>query len=69
MLSYKFLEMVMRSFLFLDMYAQITFEPHHEKTKILGSDLVRNKPGCTAMEHGQRLGISDLGIRGIVLSM
>ena len=63
------LEVVMRSFLFLDIYAQITFESHHEKTNILVSDLVRHKPGCTAIEDGQRLGISDLGSRGIVLSM
>ena len=69
MLSHLFLEMVMCSFLFLDIYAQITFEPHHEKTNILVSDLVRHKPGCTAIEDGQRLGISDLGSRGIVLSM
>ena len=61
LLSYLFLEMVMRSFLFLDIYAQITFEPHV-------SDLVRHKPGCTAIEDGQRLIISDLGSRGIVLS-
>ena len=43
----------------LDIYAQITFEPHHEKTNILVSDLVRHKPSCTAVEDGQRLGISD----------
>ena len=59
----------MRSFLFLDLYAEITFEPQHEKTNILVSDLVRHKPGCTAIEDGQRLGISDLGSREIVLSM
>ena len=29
----------------------------------------KHKPGCTAIEDGQRLGISDLGSRGIVLSM
>ena len=33
------------------------------------SDQVRHKPGCTATEDGQRLEISDLGNRGIVLSM
>ena len=65
MLSHLFLGMVMRSFLFLDINAQITFEPHHEKTNILVSDLVRHKPGCIPIE----LGISDLGSRGIVLSM
>ena len=55
--------------IFRNIYAQITFEPHHEKTNILVSDLVRQKPGCTAIEDGQRLGISDLRSRGIVLSM
>ena len=69
MLSHLFLAMVVRSFLFLDIYAQITFEPHHEKTNILVSDLVRHKPGCTAIEDGQSLGSSDLGSRGIVLYM
>ena len=33
------------------------------------SDLVRHKPGCTAKEDGQRFEISDLGSRGIVLSV
>ena len=33
------------------------------------SDQVRHKPGCTATEDGQRLEISDLGSRGIVLSV
>ena len=33
------------------------------------SDQVRHKPGCTATEDGYRLEISDLGSRGIVLSM
>ena len=32
------------------------------------SDLVRHKPGCTAIEDGLRLEISDLDSRGIVLS-
>ena len=40
-----------------------------EKTNILVSDQVRHKPGCTATEDGQRLEISDLESRGIVLSM
>ena len=44
-------------------------EPCHEKTNVLVSDLVLQKPGCTATEDGQRLEISDLGSRGIVLSM
>ena len=33
------------------------------------SDLVRHKPGCTVTDDGWRLEISDLGSRGIVLSM
>ena len=33
------------------------------------SDQVRHKLGCTATEDGSRLEISDLGSRGIVLSM
>ena len=32
-------------------------------------DLVPQKPGCTAIEDGERLEISDLGSRGIVLSV
>ena len=46
-----------------------TFEPRHEKTNVLVSDLVRHKPGCTATEDGKRLEISGLERRGIVLSM
>ena len=45
------------------------FELCHEKTNVLVSDLVRHKPGCTATEDGWRLEISDLGSRGIVLSV
>ena len=45
------------------------FEPRHEKTNVLVSDLVRHKPGCTATEDGKRLENSDLESRGIVLSM
>ena len=33
------------------------------------SYLVRHNPGCTAKEDGQRLEISDLGSRGILLSV
>ena len=33
------------------------------------SDEVRHKPSCTAIEDGYRLEISDLGRRGIVLSV
>ena len=29
-----------------------TFEPCHEKTNVLVSDLVRHKPGCSATEDG-----------------
>ena len=28
------------------------YEPRHEKTNILVSDLIRHKPGCTATEDG-----------------
>ena len=44
-------------------------EPRCEKTGLRGFDKVRHKPGCTATEDGWRLGISDLGSRGIVLSV
>ena len=47
----------------------LTFEPRHEKTKVLVSDLVRHKPGYTVTEDGLRLEISDLERRGIGLSM
>ena len=30
----------------------ITFEPRHEKTNVLVSDLVRHKLGCTATKDG-----------------
>ena len=30
----------------------IRFEPHHERTNILVSDLVRHKPSCSATEDG-----------------
>ena len=37
---------------------------------VLGvSDQVRHKPGCTATEDGEKLEISDIGSRGIVLSV
>ena len=45
------------------------YEPRREITNVLVSDLVQHKPGCTATEDGQRLEISDLESRGIVLSM
>ena len=44
-------------------------EPRHEKTNVLVSDLVRHKPGCTAIEDGKRLEILDLERRGIALSV
>ena len=45
------------------------YEPRHEKTNVLVSDLVRYKSGCTATEDDKRLEISDLERRGIVQSM
>ena len=33
-----------------------------------GFELDPHKPGCTAIEDGQGLEISDLGSRGVVLS-
>ena len=45
------------------------YEPRHEKTNVLVSNLVRHKPGCTATEDDKRLEILDLDSRGIVLSM
>ena len=45
------------------------YEPRHEETNVLVSDLVRNKQGCTALEDGKRLEISDFESRGIVLSI
>ena len=47
----------------------LIFEPRHEKTNNLVSDLARHKPGCTSTEDGWRLEISDLESRGIVQSM
>ena len=51
------------------MHNEETNKLRHEKTNILVFDLVRHKPGCTATEDDQRLEISDLESRGIVLSM
>ena len=62
-------------FLFLDLNLSIytdtvsTYEPRHEKTNVLVSDLGRHKAGCTATEDGKTLEISDLESRGITLSM
>ena len=47
----------------------LTYEPRCEKTGLGVSDEVRHKPGCTVTEDGERLEISDLGSRGIVLSV
>ena len=51
------------------MLIHVTYEPRHEKTNVLISDLVRHKPGCAVTEDDKRLEISDLGSRGIVLSV
>ena len=47
----------------------LPYEPCHEKTNVLVSDLVQHKPGCTAKKDGLRLEISDLGSREIELSV
>ena len=47
----------------------LIYEPRHEKTNLLVSNLGRHKPGCTATEDGLQLEISDLESRGIVPSM
>ena len=44
-------------------------ELRHEKTNVLVSELVRQKPGCTATEDGWRLEYLDLESRGIILTM
>ena len=51
------------------MLIHVTYERRHEKTNVLISDLVRHKPGCAVTEDDKRLEISDLGSRGIVLSV
>ena len=33
-------------------WAHLSFEPRHEKTNVLVSDLVRHRQGCTATEDG-----------------
>ena len=45
------------------------FEPYCEKPVFRVFDLVPHKPSCTAIEDVLRLEISDLGSRGIVLSV
>ena len=47
---------------------KISFEPRHKKTNVLVSDPARHKPGCTATEDSQRLEISDLESRGILVA-
>ena len=44
-------------------------EPCHEKTCFWGFQSDQHKFGCKATEDGLRLEISDLGTKGIVLSM
>ena len=44
-------------------------QPCHEKNCHRVSDQVRHKLGCTTTDDDYRLEISDLGSRGIVLSM
>ena len=53
------------------MFAKICILMHSccEKLVFRVSDLVRYKPGCTTIEDRKRLEISDLGSRGIVLSV
>ena len=36
----------------LETKVQSTYEPHHEKTNVLVSNLIRHKPDCTAREKG-----------------
>ena len=44
-------------------------EPPHEKTNDVVSKQVRHKLDCTVAEAGWKLEISDLGRKGIVLSV
>ena len=44
-------------------------KPSHVKTTFWVSDQVQYKPACTVTEASQRLEISDLRRRGIVLSV
>ena len=36
----------------LENFGSLTFEPRHEKTNVLVSDLDRHIPGCTATKNG-----------------
>ena len=51
------------------MFTLSLYDPRHEKTNMLVSDLVRHKPGCTATDDGLRLEISDLERRVTALFM
>ena len=54
----------------LDSVKVIEIEPCYEQIGLRGfRPEVRHKPGCTATEDGKRLEITDLGSRGIVLSV
>ena len=44
------------------------YQPRPEKINIVVSEQVSHKSGCTFTEAGQKLEISDLSRRGIVLS-
>ena len=44
------------------------FESHHEKTKVLVSDLVRHKPGCTATEEARGLKFWIKEVEGLYYS-
>ena len=44
------------------------YEPPRGKTNNVVSEQVRHKPTCTSTEKSQKLEISDLSRRGIVLS-
>ena len=48
-------------------HGKVLTEPRCEKTDLGVSDLVRHKPACTVSEDGEKIEISDLGRREIVL--
>ena len=49
---------------------KLPYEPRHKKKKTVFGfcDQVRHKPACAAREARQRLEISDIETRGIILS-
>ena len=53
----------------LELEETISFVPVREKTNNLGSNQGPTQTGCTVTEAGQKLEISDLESRVIVLSM